>query len=231
MNNPADGKQTPYRKLVEDRKACKLCDGHLQNASRIANGIHDSDRVGSFTQWQGNLDSPLVLVAQDFSDIAGFENYRGWAGHDVQTNINLVDLFKCAGLHIDLPEHGKPGDSLFFTNAVLCMKSGEKNGRQQSIAASCFTNCSPFLKRSIELVAPSVVVTLGTHALTATRRAFGISSDEPLSQAVGQPVPLATGIQLVPMYHPSPTVVNTHRSREVMRNDWRSLKPLLRPSA
>ena len=216
-----------YKVLVEDRKACSLCKGWLENASRIEDGIHDSDRVGPYTQWQGNLDASVIVVAQDFSDVAGFCKYRGWAGPDVKTNKYLVELLGFAGFAVAPPEYGKPDDKLFFTNAVLCIKSGKRGGRQQSVPVSCFSNCSSFLKTTIEIVAPRLVITLGKEALRATARAFGILSTEPLSQCVGHPVALAPGIQLVPVYHPSPTVVNTHRSIEQMRTDWRSIGRLL----
>jgi uracil-DNA glycosylase family 4 len=224
-------KQREYQVLVEKRKACSLCKGQLENASRIEGGVHDSDRVGPYSRWQGNLDASVVVVAQDFSDVAGFCKYRGWAGSDVQTNKYLVELLGCADFAVALPEYGKPDDKLFFTNAVLCMKSGQQGGRQQSVSVSCFNNCSSFLKTTIEIIAPRLVITLGEQALRATTHAFGIRKAEPLSRCVGHPVALASGIQLVPVYHPSPTVVNTHRCIERMRADWRGIGQLLKQNA
>ena len=187
----------------------------------------DSDRIGPYTQWQGNLSAPLMVVAQDFSDVAGFRKYRGWAGTDIQTNLTLQRLLACAGVKISVPAYGAPDDQLFFTNAVLCMKSGTQGGRQQNIPSRCFKNCSSFLRRTIEIVAPTVVVTLGVGALKAARLAFPSENNEPLRAVVGRCLPFAPGIALVPMYHPSPTVVNTHRCIERMCEDWSKLRELL----
>lgn len=227
MNADLASRVDRYSELVRKRKSCSLCAGHLQNASRIDNGLFDSERIGPYSQWQGNLHAPLVVVAQDFSDIAGFRQYGGWPGHNIQTNRNLIELLACAGYNIAPFELGTPDDRLFFTNAVLCMKSGDRAGRQQNVPVGCFSNCGSFLKATIELVSPRVVVTLGASALSATRQAFGLTSRQPLSHAVGVQVALASSIQLVALYHPSPTVVNTHRSMNSMRADWSRLAPLL----
>jgi uracil-DNA glycosylase len=227
MSTSESSKEDLYSALVSGRKACTLCDKHLQNASHIRGGEFDSDRIGAYTQWQGNLDSQLMVVAQDFSDVSGFLKCQGWPGHNIQTNTALIKLLECAGLRVSVPSQGNSEDRLFFTNAVLCMKSGASKGRQQSIPQSCFNNCNLFLKESIELVAPRVVVTLGVRALHATRRAFGISNNEPLARSVARPIALTPSIQLVPLYHPSPTVINTRRSMPDMVNDWKSLMALL----
>ncbi len=219
--------ESEYRQLVNDRKTCRLCSDRLENASLIDQGKFDSDRIGPYTRWQGNRKAELMVVGQDFSDVAGFKTYRGWAGADVQTNKTLLELLACAGVKISGPVYGKPDDRLFFTNAVLCMKSGSLGGRQQDIPNRCFANCSSFLRRTVEIVAPTVVVTLGAGALKAARFAFPGTSDEPLREVVGRFLPLAPNIALVPMYHPSPTVVNTHRSMERMREDWSRPRGLL----
>jgi DNA polymerase len=208
-----------YRTLVAERKACAACEGCLANPSRIDGGIHDSDRLGPYSRWQGNLDAPLVVVGQDFADVASFRKYGGWPGPDVGTNLNLVALLREAGFEIQPPRRGVPDDRLFFTNAVLCMKAGAGRGRQQRVPAWCFKKCSGFLRRTIEIVSPRVVVTLGTGALAAVRRAFEVKGSR-LRGCVGKEEPLREGTVLVPMYHPSPTVVNTTRSMETMRGDW-----------
>lgn len=216
-----------YRQLVDERKVCRICSDRLENASLIDQGKFDSDRIGPYTQWQGNLKAELMVVGQDFSDVAGFRAYRGWAGADVQTNRTLRELLACAGVTISGPAYGEPDDRLFFTNAVLCMKSGSRGGRQQDIPIRCFKNCSSFLRRTVEIVAPTVVVTLGAGALEAARFAFPGTNGKPLREVVGRVLPLAPNIALIPMYHPSPTVVNNHRSMDQMREDWRGLRGLL----
>lgn len=225
-----DLKQRAYGELVATRKECSVCSGDLENASRIGGGFLDSERIGPYTQWQGNLDSPIVLVAQDFGDVRRFRKYRGWAGSDVQTNLNLVELVREAGFKIAPPKYREPNDLLFFTNAVLCMKISDHRGRQEDVPARCYVNCVPFLRRTIEIVEPRAVVTLGRAALETVCHAYQLHLHSELSELVGRYLPLNRTVVLVPMYHPSPTVVNTsRRGWNQMRFDWRRIRPLFEP--
>lgn len=220
-----NGKDAAYCALVADRKRCRQCAAHLRNASDIDGGVLDSNHIGPYTQWQGNLDSSLLIVAQDFSNIDGFKDCRGWPSRDdCGTNENIVVLVREAGVEISPPQLGKPDDVLFFTNAVLCMKTG---GRQQKVANQCFDNCSGFLRRTIDVVSPRIVATLGIEALDAVRHAFDLPDAAHLREVVGKHLRLTAASYLVPLYHPSPTVVNTHRSLDTMRADWRGMRPLL----
>lgn len=229
--NPTD-RQVAYRALVEKRKRCTLCAGCLDNASSIDSGGLDCDQVGPYTQWQGNLDSPLIVVGQDFGDVATFRKYKGWPGWDVDTNENLVELAREAGFELAIPHRGHPDNVLFFTNAVLCLKRGERGGRSESVPNRCFRNCASFLKATIELVGPRVVVTLGARPLAAARYAFGISNLSTLSNVVGRHMPLTETTWLVPVYHPSPLGV-AQRPMDTMRADWQAIRCLLEtpPSA
>jgi uracil-DNA glycosylase len=108
------------------------------------------------------------------------------------------------------------------------MKQG---GMQANVPASCFNECGRrFLRPMIELVAPKVVVTLGRSAMRATCRAFAITSPQSLTSAVAKAIPLFADTMLMPLYHPSPTVLNTTRALEVQHTDWRAVARLLQSS-
>ena len=185
-----------YRVLVDQRKRCAGCPT-LTNASAIDGGSHDGDAIGAYSRWQGNLDAELMVVGQDFADVDGFRKHRGWAGERVQTNLTLVNLIAHAGVTIAPPRYGVSDDRLFFTNAVLCMKSG---GMQAAIPASCFRQCgSLFLRPLVELVSPRVVVTLGERAMRAVCGAFEVQPHGSLADVVAQPVPLVAATVLVPL--------------------------------
>jgi len=208
-----------YRDLVACRKRCRLCkDFGLLNPSKIGGGRFDSDRIGPYTLWQGNLDARLVVVGQDFANVDGFLKYKGWPGHNIQTNLNLVSLLRSAGISIPPPDKGHSDDNLFFTNAVLCMKQG--NGRQARVPTACFRSCGQFLRRTLELVRPRLLVTLGSAALRSVWDAFECPGRSRFPEMVGHRHPIADRLELAPMYHPSPTVVRTHRSLDAMRRDW-----------
>lgn len=52
----------------------------------------DSDRIGQYTLWQGNRDSPVLVIGQDFSDEGLFVENGGRPGRDVGTNKMLMIL-------------------------------------------------------------------------------------------------------------------------------------------
>src|SRR5438445_7293147 len=57
---------------------------------------------------------------------------------------------------------------IFITSAVICNPRAD-SGANRRPKASEIRNCSAFLRRTIELVEPAVIVTLGTVALDALR--------------------------------------------------------------
>ncbi|MEX2672839.1 MAG: uracil-DNA glycosylase family protein [Phycisphaeraceae bacterium] len=211
-----------YRQFVQERKACTACNG-LTNAAEIDGGINDSDRIGPYSRWQGNLDAELMVVAQDFADVERFRRVRGWPDEHAGTNLRLVELLAEAGITIEAPCAGMSEDRVFFTNAVLCMKR-----KDTTIPKDCFRRCGErFLRPMIELVAPQIVVTLGGGALQATCHAFGHHPPRRLADAATNPIRLNPKSVLMPLYHPSGRVFNRYRSMENQRQDWRRVRQLL----
>jgi uracil-DNA glycosylase family 4 len=113
---------------------------------------------------------------------------------------------------------------IFITNAVLCNPRKE-SGANRKPSSREIKNCSEFLRRQIELIDPSVVVTLGAVALDALR------SVEPheftLRDCAGR-VLRWNGRLLVPLYHPSPQVLASHRREEAQLRDYRAVARALR---
>jgi uracil-DNA glycosylase family 4 len=78
-------------------------------------------------------------------------------------------------------------------------------------------NCSGFLRRTIELVDPQVVVTLGSVALEALKRIHyhGLNLKEHAAK-----IHRWHGRLLVPIYHPSPQVLASHRREAQQLEDY-----------
>ncbi|MEW6733699.1 MAG: uracil-DNA glycosylase [Acidobacteriota bacterium] len=111
---------------------------------------------------------------------------------------------------------------IFITNAVLCNpRQGERNVRP---TAAEMVNCRSFLARQIELLQPPIIATLGAIALTALA---GIEPHDLTLSNVGR-VYDWYGRKLVPLYHPSPHVVNSRRRHAEQLADYRVLGETLR---
>lgn len=205
-----------YEGLVGERKACGRCT-KLTNPSEIEEGRYDSDELGPWTAWQGDLHARLMVVGQDFSDVDYFVRNRGRDVAGNPTNVALGELLAGIGMPI--------GDgSLFFTNAILCLKQG---GLQGAVSKEWFTECgSRFLKRTIELVAPKVVAPLGERACRAICDVYGLRRLQPYRKAVesGEFARVGKGSRLVPVYHCGMRVRNTLRNMDEQKKDWERVR-------
>lgn len=112
---------------------------------------------------------------------------------------------------------------MFVTNAVLC-NPRDPRGRNARPNSTEIVNCSAFLRRQIELVNPRVIVTLGQVALHAVNLILGANFN--LREAVGRAFPVGHRI-LIPLYHPSPRVLNIHRKRSQQIRDYQAIAACL----
>jgi uracil-DNA glycosylase len=109
--------------------------------------------------------------------------------------------------------------SIFITNAVLC-NPRHPSGANRRPSSSEVANCSGFLRRQIELIDPRVIVTLGAVPLDALRRIEYHALS--LKDAAGT-IHEWNGRLLVPLYHPSPQVLASHRREDAQLQDYQAL--------
>jgi uracil-DNA glycosylase len=148
-------------------------------------------------------------------------------------------------------------EDVFITNAALCCPADDR--RNNTPTASEVRNCRTFLQRTIELLQPPVIATVGAVALKAitpllgeddrrgagkkpkrrnaetpktdgkamqSSRGRGVPRSLKLSDVAGTVVEGA-GFRLVPLFHPSPRVLNTTRSLGEQRKDFCAIRQLL----
>ena len=119
-------------------------------------------------------------------------------------------------------------EEVFVTNALLC--NPLRDGANRPPRGRELVNCSTWLEAQINLVDPTLVVTLGTAALEALR----LIEPHPylLRRDVGEALPWRDRT-LVPLYHPSPRTA-VHRRWELQVADFQRLArwrpPFDRPS-
>ncbi len=113
---------------------------------------------------------------------------------------------------------------IFITSAALCNPRTE-SGANRKPSGLEIANCSEFLRRTLAIVQPKVVVTLGSVALEALKRIK--YHDLTLKEAVGK-VYEWDGRLLVPIYHPSPQVLASHRREAAQLADYKFVAKALR---
>jgi uracil-DNA glycosylase family 4 len=113
---------------------------------------------------------------------------------------------------------------IFITSAALCNPRSPSGANRRPTARE-IRNCSEFLKRTIELIDPNLIVSLGTVALEALKQVhyheFTLRND-------AAKVRRWNGRLLVPLYHPSPQVLITSRDERTQLRDYKVVARALR---
>jgi len=206
-----------YHEAVHHRKGCTRCGPALTNPALCESGKYDSDEIGPWSRWHGNLDAKLMIVGQDWGDRRYFIEKRGVDGEENRTNKRVVEFVGSIGVDMD---------DVFLTNAILCLKEG---GMQAAVTSEWFSNCGDhFLSPIIEIVRPRVLVTLGERAYRSVELTFKLRYTR-FRDAVenSDGLDLGHGTLLFPVYHCSDRILNTHRCRSMQEEDWQRIRKAL----
>jgi uracil-DNA glycosylase family 4 len=164
--------------------------------------MDDSARV--LSRAAGPLDADIMFIGEApgrlGADASEIPFHGDKAGH------NFEELLAFAGLD---------RSRIFVTNAALCNPKAD-NGNNATPSREEVQNCSSYLRTQIELVNPSVVVTLGAVALGAVRLVAPHELDLASSVRTSHPW---FGRTLVPLYHPGMRAM-IHRSMANQRSDY-----------
>ena len=115
---------------------------------------------------------------------------------------------------------GLQREQIFITSAALCNPRSEYGANRKPTQKE-LANCSDFLRRTIELVDPRIVVTLGSVALEALKR---IQYHELTLKTAAAQIHEWNDRVLVPIYHPSPQVLASHRREAEQLQDYQIVK-------
>lgn len=119
---------------------------------------------------------------------------------------------------------GLKRDQIFITSAALC-NPRSASGANRRPATGEIANCNDFLQRTISLIDPGLIVTLGGVALDALKLVHYHELN--LKDAAAR-VHRWNGRLLVPLYHPSPQVLITSRKEEDQLRDYQVVARALR---
>ena len=115
-------------------------------------------------------------------------------------------------------------EEIFITSAALCNPRTE-SGANRKPSQKELANCSDFLRRTIELINPRVIVTLGSVALEALKR---IQYHELNLKTSAAEIHSWQDRVLVPIYHPSPQVLASHRREKEQLQDYQTVAKAVR---
>lgn len=189
--------ETAFFQLSKEAASCSLCP-RLQ------------DRTAVLSSLNGTLQPKVMFIAEA----------PGQRGAD-RTRIPLVGDMSGRNFDLFLTATNLTRQDIFITNAVMCNpRKGDCNVRPTSQEIK---NCQPFLLRQINLLQPPIIATLGTVALNALK---AIETHKFSLNDVGKAFNWY-GRKLIPLYHPSPHVVNGRRRKEQQLIDYKTIAQVL----
>ena len=209
-----------YRALVAARKACRVC--VERSPGRIRSGAefdYDPDVVSLWEQWLGHRQPRLVVVGQDFGNVAYFMRNRGRDDPANRTNENLWKLRGEAGIRARHPRELDAETPVFLTNSVLCLKEGPMNAplRARWVEACTERHLAPLL----QWLRSPAVVGMGGCGWRAVRRVFALdAAPRQISAAASSRWTASDGTRVFAVGHCGPLGL-INRPWPLQAADWR----------
>jgi uracil-DNA glycosylase len=223
MDHPfVAGQVDQYRALVAARKTCRVCvAGSTGRLRSCAEFDYDPDVVSLWELWLGHKRPKLLVVGQDFGNVAYFVANRGRDSPHNKTNDNLHRLLSTAGIEAGTPPELDPATPVFLTNSILCLKEGPMSG---PIRTRWVETCADrHLRPLARLLGPPVVVGMGSHGWRAVRLVFGLSdAPRPIARAAGGFWVGADGTRIFAVGHCGPLGL-INRPWQQQLEDWRRI--------
>ena len=189
--------ETEFANLVREVQACRAC-SRMEGRRRVLSPAN------------GPLGARVLFIAEAPGRFGAEKGGIPLSGD--ASGRNFLRYLAAAGM---------TREEVFVTNAALCNPRTVR-GTNAPPSPAELRNCAPFLRRTLAVVQPDVIVTLGNKALAA------LNLIEPHTYTLRRHAATAVawnGHTLFPLYHPSPQVVisPTGRTHAAQEEDYRAL--------
>lgn len=186
-------KQESFRYLYREAATCVRCPAMCERAAVLS-------------ELNGAVDARVMFIGEAPGRKGADRTRVPFSGD--QSGRNFDRFLQSIGLR---------RDQIFITSAALCNPRSD-SGANRRPSANEIKNCSDFLRRTIELVQPAIIVTLGTVALEALKV---IHYHELSLREDAARVRQWNDRMLIPLYHPGPQVLITSRDEQQQLRDYR----------
>lgn len=188
-----ESKQAQFRDIVAEAATCTLCPAMCE-------------RTAVLSELNGSVASRIMFIGEA----------PGRKGAD-QTRVPFSGDQSGKNFERFLASIGLGREHIFITSAAICNPRTE-SGANRKPSRRELTNCSGFLRRTVEIVDPAVIVTLGSVALDALK---WIQPHDLSLRESAATIQSWDGRVLVPIYHPSPQVLASHRREAEQLRDYK----------
>ncbi len=189
-------KQKQFEELAKQARNCLICPDL-------------ADKIAVLSEMNGNINPKVMFIAEAPGRQGADRTRKPFSGDNSGKNFQaLIDS-------INLKR-----EDIFITNAVLCSPR-KPSGANRKPKKSEMNNCADYLEKTINLIDSPIIATLGTVALE------GIKKIEPHDLKIKENVAnviIWNKRRLIPLYHPSPQVIASHRNMEQQCLDYKFLE-------
>ncbi len=203
MNKTQDKKLEAFLKLAEKAQNCRICEAMC-------------DKTAVLSELNGNL-NPKVFFIAEAPGRQGADRTRkpfsgDQSGANFQTFLDSINLRR---------------EEIFITNTVLCSPRSASGANRQPSKKE-IKNCAEYLEKTINLINPKIIVTLGSVALEALKT---IEYHQITLKADAGCIFRWNERILIPLYHPSPQVIASRRRMPEQLEDFKSVAEALEKSS
>jgi uracil-DNA glycosylase family 4 len=188
-----------FQILAREAQNCRKCEAMC-------------DKIAVLSRLNGNLDPLVMFIAEAPGRQGGDWTRIPFSGD--KSGANFQKLLDSINLR---------REEIFITNTVLC-NPRSASGANRKPTKKEIKNCADFLKRTIEVINPRIIATLGAVALEGLKR---IEYHQFTLQRDAAVILEWNGRVLVPLYHPSPQVIASCRREREQLADFQILKKAL----
>jgi uracil-DNA glycosylase family 4 len=187
-----ESEQLKFGSLISEAAACTRCPDMCGRAAVLS-------------ELNGSIAARIMFIGEAPGRKGADQTRRPFSGDQSGKNF---DRF--------LASIGLSREQIFITSAAICNPRRESGANRKPSRAEV-ANCSYFLRQTLEIVNPQVVVTLGSVALDALKLIH--HHDFGLKESAAK-IHTWAGRTLVPIYHPSPQVLASHRREQEQLRDY-----------
>jgi uracil-DNA glycosylase family 4 len=198
--NSTNLKRARFLELATEAAACRLCPAMCE-------------RTAVLSELNGTVDARVMFIGEAPGRKGADRTRIPFSGDRSGKNFERF----LASIELTRAE-------IFVTSAALC-NPRKPTGANRKPTAAEIGNCSGFLQRTIALIDPQVIVTLGGVALEALKMVH--YHELTLREHAGK-IHHWQGRMLVPLYHPSPQVLITSRKETAQLRDYKTVARAIR---
>jgi len=200
MNKTPNTKLEDFLKLAEKAQNCRFCEAMC-------------DKTAVLSEFNGSLDPKVFFIAEAPGRQGADRTRKPFSGDKSGANFQIF-----------LDSINLTREEIFITNTVLCSPRSV-TGANRKPSKKEIKNCAPFLEKTINLINPKIIVTLGTVALEALKT---IEYHQIILKSDAARIFRWNARFLVPLYHPSPQVVASRRRMHEQLEDFKSVAEAIR---